>query len=227
MLKLKKQLKLLIPAVFIFISLIFIFVILLLLPKKSQASSIIPGGANVLSNFGGQILATVDCSSPLSCVPTAPEFPVCLVIRCILQTPFIAHFFQNLSDTGGDAFREEILEPLELANCPETCPLLGLEPMSCTFFCASIAGLQEVNKSPGDIAYEQYKESTGMPTPSILMALYPQNLLPACNASRPMPYPLQLLGKGLSQPGSGLYFTQPGNQVGDNCAGNYYPLMSF
>lgn len=198
----------------------------------SSSASIIPAGVgSVKSSYGGKIYQTMDCSSPTACTPTAPEFPICLVIRCILQIPFIQQSFDNyLSMAGPDAFdqlREQVLEPQERDNCLSMCAQMGLIGPACVAFCAALVGLQEEDESPAGQAVKAMKEvaeQAGISQPAIAMILQPMNVLPACNASRPMPYDQYILGMGLGQ---GLYYTQVGDEVGDNCTGRYFPPSGF
>jgi len=196
-------------------------------------SAIIPAGMGTIkSSFGGKITQTIDCSTPTCCAPTAPEFPICLVIRCILGNPFIQHTFDNYTSTEApDAFDQlldSILEPQERQNCPSMCAPLGLvHPLACAAFCGALVGLQKKNKSPAGQAVEAMRKATkqaGVTTPGIVMAYQPMNILPACNPTRPFPPIQYILGQGLGQ---GLYITQPGDQIGDNCAGHYYPMMAM
>jgi len=201
-----------------------IYIINDIIPKQTQAGNgfnaiLPPSMPSVASPYGGKITSTLDCSSVAMC-----GNPICLLGRCILQVPFVIHFFDNYKQTnqnGLDKLKDELLEPKELEKCSEFCAQLGLN-VTCSIWCGAVLpGLQEANKSPVDIAVDALV-STNMTTPGVAFIIAPVEIgMPACNS---MGY---LLGKGF---GEGLYFNLPPGQltpVGDSCRGNYYLTGGF
>lgn len=211
-------------------------------PKAGEAKMMMPAiipvsfSASVGQKFGGSISSTLDCSLKTSCL----QNPICTIVNCILQTPFILQFFENKSSQSGNAFdtmREKVLEPQEKTNCRKlcildsgwykaecaawrgACPDLGVVDCYCDVI---LPRLQKLNTSPAGKQTAQLKAmavSSGMKTPAIDFVLFPDPGRPPCNAMG------NILGKGYGS--SAVFFNIPGGMtpVGDNCRGSYY--LSF
>jgi len=207
-------------------------------PRDIQAAgiqSIIPN--KTTGPFGGQINFTLDCSSKSTCL----QNPICTIVNCILQTPFTLHIFQNYVQSKKDAFstlRDNVLEPQELKNCmpimlsyaPLMCPLIniaaivgpsslfvecGCTSVNCKTLCPGfMAILQAANVSPAGLKVKALQQVTSGGKPGIVLVLYPNQGMPACNGQG------FVIGTGYGQ---GLYFTFPNiHSVGDSCRGSYY-----
>jgi hypothetical protein len=202
-----------------------------------------PGMSTQTTPYGGKILSSIDCSSATTCINvTSPAWPICAIVRCVLQIPFSVQVFDNYYTSpqqysAYDALRDNIVEPKEFQMCPLTCPLYktNINPTTgqafvtpntdCVTWCAvGLPALQVANVSPGGLAIQGIEQSaakSGAGNPAIAIILFPQqgtSILPACSNRG------HIIGTGY---GTGLYFSLPGTHtVGDSCRGNYFPLTS-
>jgi len=201
---------------------------------KMKMPAIIPLSFDtaVAKPFGGPIKMTIDCSTKISCL----QNPICTIVNCILQIPFIFQVFDNKAMQVGDAFevlREEVLEPQEKLQCEKLCDLrtgwyrpqcilhyicdkIGFIPCYCKHV---LPQLQKQNVSPVGLQTQLFQKtfmsSIGMTMPAFDFILFPDQGLPACNATG------NILGQGFGQ---AVFFNIPGGltPVGDSCRGSYY-----
>jgi hypothetical protein len=202
------------------------FIFFLFSPKRTNAAIGIPTSGPTTA-FGGRINFTLNCEDPKSCMPINQFFPICLIVRCIFQVPFILHEFSDYAKVSQDAFdrlREDVLEPGEKQDCLNICtnyyaPYYHWKPTVCPFWCGVVlSGLQAANISPVGIKVKILKEMVAKTVgkPAMVMVTFPNpGAKPACNSNG------YVIGRGFGQ---GLFFTSAGGltPAGDSCRGSYY-----
>lgn len=103
--------------------------------SHAQVENIIPSNFSLKQPYGGSIFFTIDASDVSSCFPPNPFFPIALLVRCILQVPFVIHAFNNYATTTfGDAFdslRDNVLEPIELQQAELLCERAICSGLAC------------------------------------------------------------------------------------------------
>ena len=129
-----------------------------------------------------------------------------------------------------DLMLDTILEPQEKANCyPQLCLQIGIPyPTSpidvCAAFCAINTAAQSQNKSYVGLQTEMIKKTIQVPTPGIAWINQPMTIMPPCNATTPIPLKKYILGSCIGQ---GFFTCNPGDELADNCAGRYYPMIAL
>ena len=208
--------------IFILLSIFLLFGYIFYIQQADQVKGV------GITSFGGEIKTTVDCSGLAGCIPDSPDFAICLVPHCILGQNFVIQFFNNTvvqEKDGFDVMLDTILEPPEKANCyPQMCAQLSIPvggtPDLCAIFCAANTAAQSSNESYVGQQVKVIKEAIQVANPGIAWVNNPMTIFPVCNATNPYPLMKYILGDAM---GMGFYTVNPGNEIGDNCAGHYYP----